>query len=30
MPTFQAYYNGQLVDTLVGADPKKLQALIET
>jgi len=30
MPTFHAYFNGQLVDTLTGADPRKLQVLIET
>jgi thioredoxin-like negative regulator of GroEL len=29
MPTFQAYFNGELVDTLVGADPRKLQDMIK-
>lgn len=29
MPTFQAYFNGQLVDTLVGADPHKLRDMIK-
>ncbi|KAG1670575.1 hypothetical protein FOA52_012147 [Chlamydomonas sp. UWO 241] len=30
MPTFKAFFNGSEVDELVGADPKKLRALIES
>lgn len=29
MPTFMAYYNGQKCDEFAGADPRKLQAMIE-
>lgn len=28
MPTFQAYFNGQLVDELTGADPNRLNSLV--
>jgi hypothetical protein len=28
MPTFQAFFNGEKVDELTGADPAKLQAMI--
>eukprot|EP00775_Hariotina_reticulata_P013532 gene13532-13658_t len=28
MPTFQAYFNGQLVDELTGADPNRLNTLV--
>lgn len=29
MPTFQAYYNGKLLDQVVGADKVKLETLIQ-
>eukprot|EP00842_Homolaphlyctis_polyrhiza_P001135 jgi/Hompol1/2021/HPOL_002805-RA len=29
MPTFQLYVNEELVDSLVGADPNKLEAIIK-
>lgn len=29
MPTFQAFFNGEKIGEVVGADPGKLQALIE-
>jgi hypothetical protein len=29
MPTFQAYYNGEKVAELAGADPKKLEDIIK-
>jgi hypothetical protein len=28
MPTFQAFFNGEKVDELCGAEPGKLQAMI--
>lgn len=28
MPTFQAYFNGQKVEELTGADPNRLQAMV--
>jgi thioredoxin 1 len=28
MPTFQGYFNGSLVEELTGADPNRLNALV--
>jgi thioredoxin 1 len=29
MPTFQAYFKGEKVDEMRGADPSKLKAMVE-